>query len=111
MAIRLLDTRRSVVNLHTRMPFRYGITTLTALPHLFLQADVEVDGKTCTGIAADHLPPKWFTKDPASPVAEDIARIFQVIETACDVGRAAAPARTVFSLWRQIYKGQSTWAG
>lgn len=111
MAIRLLDTRRSVVNLHTRMAFRYGIATLTALPHLFLQADVEVDGKAHTGLAADHLPPKWFTKDPASPVADDIARMLQVIETACDVGRAAVPSRTVFDLWRQIYKAQSTWAG
>jgi hypothetical protein len=111
MAIRVLDTRRFVVNLHTRMPFRYGIATLTALPHLFLEADVEVDGKAYTGVAADHLPPKWFTKDPASPVAQDIARMLHVIETACDVGRAAAPSRTVFSLWRQIYKGQSTWAG
>jgi hypothetical protein len=111
MAIRVLQTRRFVVNLHTRMPFRYGIATLTALPHLFLQADVEVDGKAFTGIAADHLPPKWFTKDPDSPVADDIARMLHVIDTACDLGRAAAPARTVFNLWRQIYKGQSTWAG
>jgi len=111
MAIRVLETRRFIVNLRTRMPFRYGIATLTAVPHMFLLAEIEVDGKTFTGMAADHLPPKWFTKDPDSPVAQDIARMLHVIETACDVARAAAPSRTVFSLWRQIYKGQSTWAG
>jgi hypothetical protein len=44
------------------MPFRYGIVTLSALPHLFLKVEAEIDGRRQVGIAADHLPPKWFTK-------------------------------------------------
>ena len=48
--IHLLDVR-------TRMPFKYGIATMTSTPHLFLRLRVEVDGKLATGIAADHLPP------------------------------------------------------
>ena len=45
MSIRVLDTSVYLLNMRTRMPFRYGITTLTALPHLFLQATVEIDGR------------------------------------------------------------------
>ena len=95
MAIRVLGTRRYVLNMHTRMPFRYGIATLTALPHLFLQADVEIDGKVYAGLSAEHLPPKWFTKDPDSSARDDIDRILKVIDTACDVARGggAGPQR------------------
>ena len=52
-----------VVELQTRMPFKYGIATMTRTPHAFVRVQLEVDGKPASGIAADHLPPKWFTKD------------------------------------------------
>ena len=64
MPIRLLDFDLHILNMHNRMPFRYGIVTMTALPHLFLQARVDVDGKQADGIAAEGLAPKWFTKVP-----------------------------------------------
>ena len=73
MSIRVLDTALFLLNMRTRMPFRYGITTLTALPHLFFQATVEIDGRRQTGVAADHLPPKWFTKNPDTTPQQDIA--------------------------------------
>src|SRR5947209_8187785 len=111
MAIRVLATRPYVLNMHTRMPFRYGIATLTALPHLFLQADVEIDGKVYPGLSADHLPPKWFTKNPDTSAREDIDGILKVIDTACDVAKAVAPARSVFEWWKRAYEAQSAWAG
>lgn len=73
--IHLLDIR-------TRMPFKYGIATMTTTPHAFVRLRVEIDGRLWTGIAADHLPPKWFTKDPAKPLAEEIADMLGVIEHA-----------------------------
>jgi hypothetical protein len=68
--------------LSTRMPFRYGIVTLTRLPHLFVRLDVRVDGAIHTGVAADHLPPKWFTKDPHRPVEDEIDEMLEVIGNA-----------------------------
>src|SRR6186713_2845317 len=88
LSIRVLDTSVYLLNMRTRMPFRYGITTLTALPHLFLWATVEIDGRRETGVAADHLPPKWFTKNPDTTPQEDIAGLLAVIGTARDVARA-----------------------
>lgn len=44
-----------------RMPFRFGIVTLTHAPQAFLRLTLE-DGST--GIAAEMLAPKWFDKNP-----------------------------------------------
>ena len=111
MPIRVLDADLHVLNMHTRMPFRYGITTLTAVPHLFVRATVEIDGKRQVGMSADHLPPKWFTKNPDTSPREDIAGLLEVITTARDVARAVPKQETVFAYWRRLYEGMSAWGG
>ena len=111
MSIRVLSTEAFLLNMRTRMPFRYGITTLTALPHLFLRAEVEIDGKRQTGVSADHLPPKWFTKNPDTSAREDIAGLLEVIDTARDVARATPKSDTVFAWWRRMYEGMAAWGG
>ena len=75
----------------TRMPFKYGIATLTALPHMFVSVTLEVDGRTATGIAADGLAPKWFTKDPDSLFENEIADMFGVIANACSLATEVGP--------------------
>ncbi len=106
MRLVIRGTSLHVVNARTRMPFRYGIATLTALPHLFVSVDLEVDGRRQPGIAADGLAPKWFTKDPNTTTREDVAEMLRVIESACAIARDQAEARTVFDLWRGIYAEQ-----
>ena len=44
-----------------RMPFRFGIVTLTHAPQVFVRLKL-ADGST--GIAAEMLAPKWFDKNP-----------------------------------------------
>lgn len=104
IVVREFDLR--VINLHTRMPFRYGIATLTALPHLFVRLEVEVDGRRQSGIAADHLPPKWFTKDPNTAYRDDIADMLVVITHACRLATQLPAAPTVFDFWQQLYAAQ-----
>ena len=111
MSIRVLSTDVFLLNMRTRMPFRYGITTLTALPHLFLRADVEVAGKRHVGLSADHLPPKWFTKNPDTSAREDIAGLLEVIDTARNVARAVPKSDNVFLYWRRLYEGMAGWGG
>src|SRR5690349_16149426 len=65
LAVRVVETSLHQLTLRTRLPFRYGITTLTECPHLLCRVTLDVDGRTVKGIAADNLPPKWFTKDPS----------------------------------------------
>ena len=109
MTIRVLETELRVLPMRTRMPFRYGIATLTALPHLFVRIDAEIDGARCTGVAADGLAPKWFTKHPATTTEDDIAEMVRVIEAACAFARAIGGAATVFDLWHQVYAAQEAW--
>ena len=65
MNISLLNLELYVLNMKTRMPFRYGIAVMTALPCLFVRLTVEIDGQPVHGFSSDGLAPKWFTKDSA----------------------------------------------
>ncbi len=110
MPIRLFDFDLHILNMRNRMPFRYGIVTMTALPHLFLRARVEVDGTEADGIAAEGLAPKWFTKVPDSSTEQDIAEMIDVVQAACRHAKGAGPAASVFELWQAIYAAQEAWA-
>ncbi|MBA3477752.1 MAG: mandelate racemase [Lautropia sp.] len=49
-----------------RMPFRFGVVTLTAAPQAFARVRVRLhDGRESEGAAAELLAPKWFDKNPA----------------------------------------------
>jgi hypothetical protein len=48
-----------------RLPFRFGVVTLTEAPQIFVRARVKLaDGREGEGIAAELLVPKWFDKAP-----------------------------------------------
>jgi hypothetical protein len=51
MSVRVRATDLRVLPMHTRMPFRYGIATLTTLPHLFVRVEAEIDGVSCVVIS------------------------------------------------------------
>jgi L-alanine-DL-glutamate epimerase-like enolase superfamily enzyme len=49
-----------------RMPFRFGVVTLTESPQVFVRARIRLEnGKESEGAAAELLAPKWFDKNPA----------------------------------------------
>jgi hypothetical protein len=48
-----------------RMPFRFGVVTLTEAPQAFTRVQISINGKTAKGAAAEVLAPKWFDKNPA----------------------------------------------
>jgi hypothetical protein len=108
IAVKAVDLH--VLNLWTRMPFRYGIASLTRLPHVFMRAVVEVDGAARAGIAAEGLPPKWFTKDPTTSFREDLEDMRRVITAAGGLAKKITGARTVFDYWRELYAAQQRWA-
>jgi hypothetical protein len=97
-----------LLDLRTRMPFKYGIATMTSTPHAFVRLVVEVAGRPSVGIAADHLPPKWFTKDPARPIADEVADMLRVIDHAVQ-SAAGIHADSPFDAWRQVDAAQSAW--
>lgn len=49
-----------------RMPFRFGVVTLTEAPQAFVRVKIVLeDKKSAEGAAAELLAPKWFDKSPA----------------------------------------------
>jgi hypothetical protein len=53
-----------VQHTRTRFPFRYGIASMTDVPHLFVRTRVTVGNKSSFGLTSEGPPPKWFTKNP-----------------------------------------------
>ena len=98
-----------VLNMRTRMPFRYGIASMTALPHLFLRIEAEIDAKRVIGIASEGLPPKWFTKDPTTSFKQDLEAMLAVIRHACRLALEVEPAETPFDWWRVHYARHMAW--
>ncbi len=47
-----------------RLPFRFGVVTLTACPQAFVRATIRMaDGREQCGVAAEMMAPKWFDKN------------------------------------------------
>jgi len=110
MTVRALDFQIFIHNIQTRMPFRYGIAEMTAVPHLFLQIECEVDGQISHGVAADNLIPKWFTKDSETSYEDDLRDMRRVIRKACELAVQVESAGSVFDLWLQVHHDQQIWA-
>jgi hypothetical protein len=59
--IRLEQVERFERDFRLRLPFRFGVVTLTEGTQAAVRATVALeDGRTATGVAAETLAPKWF---------------------------------------------------
>lgn len=95
----------------TRFPFRYGIASMTEVPHLFVRVRIAVNGSESVGLASEGLPPKWFTKNPATTFDQDLPEMLQAIGPAAQLAtQIARESVSFFELWRELYRGQKTWA-
>jgi hypothetical protein len=99
----ILSATLRTQTLQTRLPFRYGIVTAHAFEHAFVRVVALVDGVEVAGVAADSLAPKWFSKNPATSIEQDVAEMKQVVAAACAIAENAGEAETVFALWRRVY--------
>src|SRR5436189_2358509 len=92
----------------TRFPFRYGIASMTDVPHLFVRTTVTVSGKSSFGLSSEGLPPKWFTKNPATTFEQDLPEMLQVISQAAKLGASIGETSvSFFAFWRELYQRQS----
>src|SRR5262245_19494642 len=97
-----------VLELQTRMPFKYGIATITRAPHAFVRLEVDIDGVANVGLAADLLPPKGFTKNPDRSLDDEVAEMANVIEHAM-AAAVGLHGDSPFALWRQVWASQAEW--
>ena len=68
-----------------RMPFRFGVVTLTEAPQAFVRARIRLEsGKEAEGAAAELLAPKWFDKNPALSNEDNFEQLRGSLRTARD---------------------------
>src|SRR5689334_5329245 len=80
-----------------RMPFRFGVVTLTESPQVFVRARIRTeDGREAEGAAAELLAPKWFDKNLALTNEEN----YEQLRESLRVARKKYLAHDAETAWR-----------
>jgi hypothetical protein len=89
-----------------RMPFRFGVVTLTAAPQAFVRARIRLaDGRSAQGMAAELLAPKWFDKNPALSNEDNFDQLRAALGLARGLYLGGA-ASTAFGHFARHYRAQ-----
>ncbi|MBW6398229.1 mandelate racemase [Roseomonas sp. HJA6] len=100
---RLLETQRFEWPFQLRMPFRFGVITVTHGRQAVIRVRIALeDGSEHWGIAAETLAAKWFDKDPRWSDAQNEDQLRRALEIACDATMAAG-VNTAFGHFADAY--------
>jgi L-alanine-DL-glutamate epimerase-like enolase superfamily enzyme len=90
-----------------RMPFRFGVVTLTESPQAFARVRIELaDGRGGWGMAAELLAPKWFDKDLKLSNEDNYAQLRLALRIARDAYLGDAARRSAFGHFAAHYGSQ-----
>ena len=93
-------------DVHLRMPFRFGVVTLTEAPQCFVRVRIELaDGRSQWGAAAEMLAPKWFDKNLALSNEDNFDQLRQALRLAAGA-YIDGKARTAFGHFAAHYREQ-----
>jgi hypothetical protein len=102
----LVDVERFERDVRLRLPFRFGVTTVTHATQAVVRATVSLaDGRTATGVAAETLAAKWFDKNLALSDEENLDQLRQSLDIAIELYRGRGPD-TPFGLYAGTYREQ-----
>jgi L-alanine-DL-glutamate epimerase-like enolase superfamily enzyme len=106
-SIELLSVDTHSIDIPLTRPFRFGIVELRQLRHFVLAAQfsITLPGQkpaTHTGIAAENLIPKWFEKNPATTLAQDITSLQNIITKVLALALAFGPQPTCFDFYHTL---------
>jgi len=104
---RILDIQLFERGVVLRLPFRFGVVTLTACPQAFVRVRIRTeDGREAEGAAAELLAPKWFDKNLALSNEDNFDQLRDSLALARDAYLAAPGARSAFGHFAAHYQGQ-----
>src|SRR5262249_45580782 len=90
-----------------RLPFRFGVVTLTEAPQVFVRARIALpDGSSQWGAAAELLAPKWFDKNLALSNEENFEQLRLALALATEAYTDANGPRTAFGHFAAHYDEQ-----
>ena len=93
-------------DVHLRMPFRFGVVTLTEAPQCFVRVRIELaDGRSQWGGAAELLAPKWFDKNLALSNQDNFEQLRLALRLAAGA-YIDSKARTAFGHFAAHYDEQ-----
>ena len=85
IAFRIVSVELFERDVRLRMPFRFGVVTMTEAPQAFVRARIRLeDGKEAEGAAAEMIVPKWFDKDPALTNEDNVEQLRGSLRSARD---------------------------
>ncbi len=109
-AIRAIELFERAVLL--RLPFRFGVVTLTACPQAFVRATLTMgDGRTATGVAAEMMAPKWFDKNLALSNEDNFEQLREVLRMARSAYLGDAAPASAFGHFARHYEAHQAVAG
>lgn len=104
--LKLENVERYERDVPLRLPFRFGVTTVTHATQAVIRATVSLpDGRSQTGVAAESLVAKWFDKNLALSDEQNLDQLRQSLEIAVELYRAQG-ADTAFGLFAATYREQ-----
>ena len=81
--LRLIEASFHERPVKLRLPFRFGVVTLTEAPQAFVRARIRLaDGREGEGVSAELLVPKWFDKSPALTNEDNFDQLRRSLELA-----------------------------
>ena len=78
--LKLVEVERYERDVRLRLPFRFGVTTVTHATQAVIRATIALpDGRTEQGVAAETLAAKWFDKNLALSDAQNLDQLRQSV--------------------------------
>jgi hypothetical protein len=104
--LRLESVERYERDVVLRLPFRFGVITVTHATQAIIRATIALpDGRSATGVAAESLAAKWFDKNLAYSDDQNLDQLRQALDIAIDLYRGRGWS-TCFGLYADTYRDQ-----
>lgn len=109
---RILDIQFYERPVVLRLPFKFGVVTLTACPQVFARVRIQTEaGREAEGASAELLAPKWFDKNLALSNDDNFDQLRQSLRLAREAYLSDHTARRAFGHFAAHYKSQIDAAG
>ncbi|HIG06125.1 MAG TPA: hypothetical protein EYQ08_10430 [Planctomycetes bacterium] len=103
MQITVTEIELELKECHTRIPFRFGVHTLTEAPMAVATLHAETsDGTPMVGYTSELLVPRWFEKNLDRSVEADIESLVESIQIAGQILLDGTKASVFDHYWRTL---------
>ncbi len=103
--LKIKTVKMRIEDVRLRMPFKFGIATLTDIPMLMMRVTAEDHrGGSAIGYSCDALPALWFDKAPGKSINQKIDDQITMAQLAADEYlKKGVSLATPFELWWSVY--------